>query len=83
MGKLITQDIENKVYEIFENFKQDKRFDEYYSEHLGDFTYLEDPEDIEVAAIEAAETDIAEEAIEEVLKEIKNELIAAWFYGGV
>jgi len=80
MEKLVSKEIENRLYEIYENLRQSERFDKYYSEHLKDYLYIKDSEYIEEQATTDAEGDIAEEAIEQIVQEIKDELTAAWFY---
>lgn len=79
MEKLVSESIENRVYEIYESLRQSEKFNEYYSEHLEDYPYIEDSEYIEEQATHDAERDIAEEAIDEVIEEIKSELYTDWF----
>ena len=78
MEKLVSESIENRVYEIYDELIRNK-FDEYYSEHLKDYPYITSTEALEDFATEDAEADVAEEAIEIVIKEIEAELREAWF----
>ena len=78
MEKLVSEKIKNRVYEIYEELMQSK-FDECYAEHLEDYPDITNPEALKDFATEDAEREIAEEAVEKVIEEIKVELMAAWF----
>ena len=78
MEKLVSKNIENRVYEIYEELMQSK-FDGCYAKYLEDYPDFTNPEALKDFATEDAERDIAEEAIDKVIEEIKSELYTDWF----